>query len=447
MKRILFLSFFVCSMLVAFGQVPAGDRIISMQVDVSELEDYDSGIARAKSMCVSVVHSAFSWGGMEPEPGQIGGDLFNLLDVVNFYYPANNLSIELNIPVLNTVVKDVPSDLADVDFDDPIMIERFEILLDSIFTHLSDVNIVALNIGNESDIILGIDEDKIQEFKTFFAAVKVYANDLYMELHDEPLDIGTTLTFEAFENEVMWPLYEDLNEAADIISVTYYGMTDGFQVKDPLEVFDDFQTLADRYPVDSKMIYMVEVGYPSSAVNGSSEAKQASFYENVFGAWDSYIDQFALVSIFKLTDWSQAEADAFGEFYGFPDNDGFTEFLRTLGIRTYEGEGEDKFAVESIKCAAGIRDFCDTGCATEVLEVSTEKKFKVFPNPSSDQVHVEGDPTSYDKVVLRDMLGTVVEEFGQSEILDISRIPSGIYLLQFSFQGNPSMDTVRLTIQ
>jgi hypothetical protein len=87
---------------------------------------------------------------MELDSGQIGGELFNLLDVVNYYYyyyyyyyPANNLSIELNIPVLNTVVKDVPSDLADVDFDDPVMIERFEILLDSIFDHLPDVNIVA----------------------------------------------------------------------------------------------------------------------------------------------------------------------------------------------------------------------------------------------------------------------------------------------------------------
>jgi hypothetical protein len=82
---------------------------------------------------------------MELDSGQIGGELFNLLDVVNYYYyyPANNLSIELNIHVLNTVVKDVPSDLADVDFDDPVMIERFEILLDSIFDHLPDVNIVA----------------------------------------------------------------------------------------------------------------------------------------------------------------------------------------------------------------------------------------------------------------------------------------------------------------
>ncbi|MFT4679691.1 MAG: hypothetical protein ACI84C_002959 [Flavobacteriales bacterium] len=123
-----------------------------------------------------------------------------------------------------------------------------------------------------------------------------------MELHDQPLNIGTTLTFEAFENEVMWPLYENLNEAADIISVTYYSIADEFQVKDPAVVYDDFQTLTNHYPVGSKMIYLTEVVYPSSEVNGSDELKQTSFFENVFGAWDSYIDQIAPMSVFKLTD-------------------------------------------------------------------------------------------------------------------------------------------------
>jgi hypothetical protein len=37
-------------------------------------------------------------------------------------------------------------------------------------------------------------------------------------------------------------------------------------------------------------------------VNGSDELKQTSFFENVFGAWDSYIDQIAPMSVFKLTD-------------------------------------------------------------------------------------------------------------------------------------------------
>jgi hypothetical protein len=95
----------------------------------------------------------------------------------------------------------------------------------------------------------------------------------------------------------------------------------------------------------------------------------------------------------------------------------------------------NKAAVEAIKCAI------------ELLDVRSEEKFKVFPNPSSDQVHINGGRDSYDKIVLRDMLGTFVNEFNQSDVLDVSSIPSGVYLLQFSLFGQPSIDTVLLTIQ
>jgi hypothetical protein len=447
MKNIALLCVLTMIAFSAMSQVPAGDRVIGMQIDESELEDYESALERAKSMCASVVHLSFSWGAMEPVPTEIGGDLISLLEVVDFYYPSHNLAVELNIPVYNTVVKDVPSDLADIAFDDPIMIERFNILLDSVFAQFGEVELLALNIGNESDVIMGIDETKIQEFKTFFTAVKQHANDLHSDLYASDLKIGTTLTYEAFDNEWMWPLYESLNEAADIVSVTYYGMTDDFQVKEPIEVVDDLGVLATRYPVDSKMIYVVELGYPTSSVNGSSESKQAEFFEHAFSAWDAYIDQIAMLSIFKLADWSQEEVDYYGEFYGLPGVEGFTEFLRTLGLRTYEGEGEDKIAVEVIKCAAGIRDFCVSGCATDILEVEKNEKFKAYPNPSSGVIHIQGDATLYSKIVVRTMMGAVLEEFGSTDKLDLRHIPAGMYILQFSKDNNPSAESLLITLQ
>jgi hypothetical protein len=126
------------------------------------------------------------------------------------------------------------------------------------------------------------------------------------------------------------------------------------QVRPPAVVHQDIDTLLQRYP--EKLVFLQEVGYPSGSLSGSSEFKQQEFVQNVFAAWDRYPDRIGYVSFVRLQDWSQEEADrvASGPPYNLPYPQ-FAEFLRTLGLRTYTGSGQDKPALATFFREAAAR--------------------------------------------------------------------------------------------
>ena len=112
MKKLVgLLTFFFCLFFISLNaQTAKGDRIISYQVDMAENANYDSAYGYATQACIESIHLSFSWKEMEPNPGDISGPTFDLLDIVDLYYPAFGTSVELNIPVVNTVVREVPGD-------------------------------------------------------------------------------------------------------------------------------------------------------------------------------------------------------------------------------------------------------------------------------------------------------------------------------------------------
>ncbi len=135
-------------------------------------------------------------------------------------------------------------------------------------------------------------------------------------------------------------------------------MTSGFQVEDPDVVEDDLQALTDEFdgikgadqsPGSSIPIYLQEVGYQTSPVCGSSNEKQAEFFYNFFQAWDKHADRIPQASILRLCDVSQSSAEQTATDYGKPGNQGFIEYIRTLGLRTFPGIGADKPAAAVIR--------------------------------------------------------------------------------------------------
>jgi len=160
------------------AQPPKGDRILAWQVDVAENNRFDSAYSYAEAACIESIHFAFSWNLMEPTSGTFDQTfLNNTLGISNTYFTALGIKLELNIPTMNTVTKDVPSDLLNVDFDDPVMINRFKIILDTIFGRLPNLELTALNIGNESDIFMGTDAIQYNAYKTFLDSVVPYAKN------------------------------------------------------------------------------------------------------------------------------------------------------------------------------------------------------------------------------------------------------------------------------
>ena len=88
----------------------------------------------------------------------------------------------------------------------------------------------------------------------------------------------------------------------------------------------------------SRPIFVLEAGYPSDGPScGSSQALQASFVENLFGAWDMNATRIAYVSFLRLDDYSHQDAVMAAGGYGLMGSTTFVAFLETLGLEQYDG--------------------------------------------------------------------------------------------------------------
>ena len=150
------------------AQLPKGDRLLGWTIGITENNNFDSAFFYTETACIDVAHMFFTWSSLEPDTGIYDIDVTNeFLDNINIYFPWHNTKVELQIAVTNTVAKETPSELLSVPFDDPIMIDRFKKALDTVFAHIPDLDLIALNIGNESSVLFGTDAAKYASFKTF----------------------------------------------------------------------------------------------------------------------------------------------------------------------------------------------------------------------------------------------------------------------------------------
>ncbi|MFO7944385.1 MAG: hypothetical protein R6U51_08840 [Anaerolineales bacterium] len=125
---------------------------------------------------------------------------------------------------------------------------------------------------------------------------------------------------------------------------TYYPLKNDFTVQDPGVIHQDFQELVEAYPWQE--IQITEIGYPTSEVNNSNPEKQAAFIRENFAAWDDHTEQITLLSYSWLTDFPRSSVRNLEDYYGV-SHQAFGEFIRTLGLRTYPGEGVDKPGYEA----------------------------------------------------------------------------------------------------
>jgi hypothetical protein len=413
-----------------YSQVPAGDRILGMHITASENEDYTAAFGIAGGACSQPTHLFTPWSGLESTPGAFDGESVSNLDISNYYYPSWGVKIVLNIAVTNTVTREVPEMLDTYEWDDEYMITQFNMLLDSVFEHIPDLELIALMIGNESDILWGTDEEEVIHFRNFIQQVKIHAEELYFNLHGEDLDVGTTLTYGGLTSPTTAAIYHDLNTVTDIIGVTYYHMGAGFLVLPPSDVAANWALLTATYADMEKPIFILECGCPTSSLLNGSEEHQAEFMTEVFNAWDEQYSRIKLVYFFMLHDWSQETVDELAVYYNLEGVEEFTEYLRTLGLRTWPGEGTDKLALERLRCEADARNFCDAICQVDVRN-ETHDSVGVFPNPCIDQITVSGDVGS--AVFIRDVSGKIVYTSilkSTSEQVDLRALSSGFYVAQ-----------------
>jgi hypothetical protein len=431
MKRFFFL---IISLLpvAATAQTTAGNRQMGMVLEMAQNNNFDSATARGLQLCMEYSHFVTNWNSCETAPGQFNGPGMTLLDIINIYYPFHNVKVEINVPVLNTVAREVPDDLDTVRFNSLTMINRFKIYLDTLFAHIPAVDVEMLSIGNESDVMFANDAQLMADFEVFYDSVSRYARQRYQQLYNHPLKIATTLTWGGLTSPTLSAALAQLNQLSDLIAVTYYPLTGNFQVRPPNSPLADFATLISIYNDTNRRIWFVECGYPSAAACGSTNQAQADFYDYVFQAWDANAAMVEGISPFLLHDWSQPVVDTLAVYYGLSNNFPFKEYLRTLGLRTYAGDGTNKPAYDVVRCNVNARNFCNTGCILGIEE-QTAGAINANPNPATEFVSFtlpENTNVLHLNVYSADgkLATTLQQQTATSALFSVAELPPGVWL-------------------
>jgi len=428
--KITLLIFSIAIFKITNAQITPLNNIIGVDVSTYPQNpsfDYDSCFALGADLGMGSLGLFQNWTAIETAP-----NIFNMtiFDIANYYYPLHSMPIDITIAAIHTNNLEVPSDLTTTTFDNPILINRFKTLLDSIKVHIPNIVLTSLIIGSEHDVYMGTNASKWSQYTTFYDSVSTYAKILW-----PGLKVATELTFSGITTYNVFA--QTLNTNSDYIGVSYYPLNNNFTVKPVSTIPTDFSTLVGLYP--SKQIIFYQYGYPSSSTCNSSEALQAQFIAQTFTTWDTYASNVKMIDFTWLQDLDTATVNFYGTYYGLTDTI-FLEYLRTLGLRTWNGNGADKAAFTELQCQAKQRGYnnLNINCTVGLNEFSIlQYDFTFFPNPFSAQTTLQTDNLLHNATL------TIYNSFGQTvkQIKNISgstvtlfrdNLPSGLYFIRLT---------------
>lgn len=288
--------------------------------------------------------TTYTWKKLEPTQGSYAASEWQGLEWWMTQSQKRSQANYIGIQLINTTQREMPAGLEALAFDNALVKARFHALLDKLIG-LYKGRIAYLSIGNEVDAYLrarfDAHDDQWGAYQRFYEDAVQYVHKL-----DPAIKVGVTATFDGALGQAPAQV-KALNAKSDVLVLTYYPLQydSSFRVtvRDPAVVADDFQRML--AVAGTRPLVLQEVGYPASAVNLSSEQKQAAFIRNVFAAWTQSAapsvapsaQRIPFLNFFPLHDFSAQMCADFTVYYGTTGAPGFTEFLCSLGLRKTDG--------------------------------------------------------------------------------------------------------------
>jgi hypothetical protein len=266
----------------------------------------------------------------------------------------------------------VPPDLLDeteptslvggISMDDPLVVDRYEAMLDWAVPLIVEEGGYILSIANEPDGYMEERPDEVDNVIHFYEEAIEHAHTLEPEL-------AMTVTLTGAPVDAKKFFHDDVMAVIDVASYNYYclRLTDKFELRSPLAetVPEDLAKLVEAS--NGKEVVLHELGCPAGwthrdSVIGSSEAKQQEFFELALQQFRS-TPKLRAAYVFQMVDWSQELTELYVE--PFEDEplppdflDSFKEWLETSGFITYyEGRIRSAWAVflEHVEAEAASR--------------------------------------------------------------------------------------------
>jgi len=229
----------------------------------------------------------------------------------------------------------MPEYLAGRPFDDPYVIERWELYLTKFLDRYGRW-IDYISIGNELDAYFSKHEEQFPGF------VEFVARGAEVIRREAPhIQVGSVLTSSGFES--WWP---QLAPHLDFLGATYYAPVNMFggSKKRPLDEShpDYFSKALSRVlkAAGEKKVLLAELGCATAPEVNSSPEAQAEFIRRFFEWLPQYEDRILAVQFVSLRDWPyQGTKAALKPLLSAEllSNETFLRFLSSLGLRDEKG--------------------------------------------------------------------------------------------------------------
>jgi hypothetical protein len=273
---------------------------------------------------MTLLHSAPKWNEFEKSPGRF--DLPDDADAIGEFADEHDLPIALNIRIVDTNQRSMPSSYQSWRFDDQRMADRLRAVIRA-FPQSYKRHTRYLAIGNEVDGYLGSRRGDIAGYAQLMRLVLPTARE---EFPNARFTVNFTSGVAADMNA-----YRAIADLVDFVSFTYYPLNADFTMRPPSDLRRDIERMLD-VAADRKL-YIQEIGYPSSERLNSSPRKQAEFYSAAFQVLRSHRDRINGATFLFMSDLPRAVVDSLGLYYTLPNSGNFKAYLQTLGILEASG--------------------------------------------------------------------------------------------------------------
>lgn len=318
------------ALLVMTAPLAAEPFVLSIDVTTAPDEPYEDAIGAIRSAGAGATSLSLFW----DEFGAAGDGYAPQTDwpaIANLYYPGEGIGLTLTFSVIDTVADRRRADLRGRDWDDPAVIDAFGAHVRDVLSRMPDVDLLAVAVGNEVDVLLQT-PDEIAAFATLLAAARDSVHALR-----PGVAVGTKLTFAGLRDRP--GAWRPVLAESTALMVTYYPLGPGFTLRDTAAIAADLDALETFAP--DLPLFLMEAGYPSDGCGGSVAA-QADFVRDLLHRATAKADRYALVSLTWLTDIADGQVDDYASYYGV-GTDCFRRFLGSLGLRNSTGTNKPAF--------------------------------------------------------------------------------------------------------
>ena len=302
---------------------PAGNLYIGLESNPAPAQGYSFEAKRASFQSSSMAGSRLvfvgpKWSEVETSTGRYDfKDVDERVRLAEMYGAV----VLLNIRVIDTNQRAMPSAYAGWDWSDPRMRQKLLALAAALTTHLKG-RCRWVTIGNEVDGYFANHRNEIGAYAQLIGSLSPSLHQMFP---------GTLLAVN-FTSSAVGELkgkYKSITDKTDIYSLNFYPINADFTFRDPSTSGRELQQII-QISADCPIIFQ-EMGYPSSSKLGSSEDKQAMFLESVLRVVGQNRNRIQGVSFNWRSDLPDSVVRDLTSYYKLGNSDNFREFLASLG--------------------------------------------------------------------------------------------------------------------